>query len=67
MQISLLRLVFVSMTALQGIQISSVKSKDYSYRYRLTEIDKNVTINVPIVGDLKRVLTELNTFVEPTT
>ena len=31
------------------------------------EIDKNVTINVPIVGDLKRVLTELNTFVEPTT
>ena len=31
------------------------------------EIDKNVTINVPIVGDLKRVLTELNTLVEPTT
>ena len=29
------------------------------------EIDKNVTINVPIVGDLKRVLTELNTFVVP--
>ena len=31
------------------------------------EIDKNVTINVPIVGDLKRVLSELNTLVEPTT
>ena len=31
------------------------------------EIDKNVTINVPIVGDLKQVLTELNALVEPTT
>ncbi|MCI6407264.1 biosynthetic-type acetolactate synthase large subunit [Veillonella caviae] len=31
------------------------------------EIDKNVTINVPIVGDLKQVLTELNTLVEATT
>lgn len=31
------------------------------------EIDKNVTINVPIVGDLKRVLTELNALVEPVT
>ncbi len=30
------------------------------------EIDKNVTINVPIVGDLKRVLSELNALVEPT-
>ncbi|MGL3600390.1 biosynthetic-type acetolactate synthase large subunit, partial [Veillonella sp. ZSJB6] len=29
------------------------------------EIDKNVTINVPIVGYLKSVLTELNTLVEP--
>ena len=29
------------------------------------EIDKNVTIDVPIVGDLKRVLTELNALVEP--
>lgn len=31
------------------------------------EIDKNVTINVPIVGDLKQVLTELNALVEATT
>lgn len=31
------------------------------------EIDKNVTINVPIVGDLKQVLTELNALVEVTT
>lgn len=31
------------------------------------EIDKNVTINVPIVGDLKQVLTELNALVEPAT
>ena len=31
------------------------------------EIDKNVTINVPIVGDLKHVLTELNSLVEAAT
>ena len=31
------------------------------------EIDKNVTINVPIVGDLKQVLTELNALVEAAT
>lgn len=31
------------------------------------EIDKNVTINVPIVGDLKQVLTELNSLVEAAT
>lgn len=31
------------------------------------EIDKNVTINVPIVGNLKQVLTELNALVEPAT
>lgn len=29
------------------------------------EIDKNITINIPIVGDLKQVLTEINDFIEP--
>ena len=56
------------MTALQVIQISSgKKAKIIHIDIDPAEIDKNVTINVPIVGDLKRVLSELNTLVEPTT
>ena len=54
------------MTALQAIQISSVKAKIIHIDIDPAEIDKNVTIDVPIVGDLKRVLTELNAPVKPT-
>ena len=58
--------VFDSTTALQAIQISSVKkAKIIHIDIDPAEIDKNVTIDVPIVGDLKRVLTELNALVEP--
>mgnify|MGYP000733192107 CR=1 FL=1 len=59
---------FVSMTASQAIQIFFCKkAKIIHIDIDPAEIDKNVTINVPIVGDLKQVLTELNALVEPTT